>query len=242
MITVYSMETGSRQEWQAELLEWSHKRAGVPGDIIALRHPAHHKNDLGKVTDMLAWACQDAESTETVLFIDADFVFVKPFEITLSEGHVVGHPISYVSPVGNEILVHKYCSNPSAVQGVGCAMAMQRKDWAKLSLKWMEKTLEMKAGNPEIGWITDMWSYIFAVAECNLRHEVRDIQAFPAETLNGRSMIHYCYDMPEWNKHSYTLGDPLPDFANYPEAGRQLLQLLTEYNAVNNSQHCIVNR
>ena len=236
MITIYSAQNNDYQRWQCELLEYSFRKANMPGTLEPIIHEdTYPYAGLNKVEDLSRWAAKDPKSTETVLVVDPDFVFAWPIELIATSNHAFGFPLSYMEIKGKESLLRKYCKRPELFAPVGVPLFISRCDLARIGECWWDKTQEIMADeywNKELGWVVDMFAYCFVAAELGISHKTPKTCTFPGDALDA-PMIHYCYDTPEvdgyqWSKSTYRPWDSVLQTQNCPRASQELLQCITD--------------
>ena len=83
-----------------------------------------------------------------------------------------------------------------------------------------------------------MWGYAFAAAELGLRHELRDLAAFPMDNRTDLPIVHYCYDAEDrdkqwlWGKRTYQPWELVPEPPeSIPQAAVALVELVNEWAA-----------
>jgi hypothetical protein len=188
---------------------------------------------------------------EAVLILDPDCIFLKPFTGSVSRGHPVAQPISYLNPAHerNLKLVGKNCRNPELVQGVGIPILIHRDDLAALAPLWLEKTEEIR-GDPEsrktAGWVAEMWAYAFAAAELGLRHTTRELAHVSNDDRADLPILHYCYSYSDaevnwrWDKRAYRAWETVPEPPDeVPLATKVLISLLNEWVAMQEHRICL---
>jgi hypothetical protein len=222
MHTVFSAGASLYQRWQAELLAYSHHKAGQPGPLTWLLssceglhspfagdafltepyfpHPlsGDHYTAYNKPKALSAWLEEAPPKEEAVLILDPDCVFLEPLADSVVRGNPLAQPMSYLEPAHerNRAFVKKHCANPELVDGVGIPILIHRDDLREVALLWLKKTEEIR-DDPEsrmwAGWIAEMWAYAFAAAEVGIEHTVRELARVPTEDRADLPIIHYCY-------------------------------------------------
>ena len=167
--TVFSVDGSLYQRWQADLLAYSHRKAGQPGPLTRLlssdrpptrfegrtfhtrsysTHPAtgDYYPPYNRIMALRAWLTEDPPAEEVILLIEPDCVFLGPLTSEpVSRGHPVSHPIGYMDPVPQAELVQKHCSRPELMDAAGIpTVLIHRDDLMKLVPLWLEKTEEIR--------------------------------------------------------------------------------------------------
>ena len=218
--TVFSVDGSPYQQWQAELLAYSHHKAGQSGSLTRLwsargrptdfpgrtvwtkpysPHPVtgDHYPAYNKPAAILQWLSDVSPPEEVVLVIDPDCIFVEPVTTRVERGRPAAQPYSYLDPnahPGKE-LVSRHCRRPSLVQGVGVPYVIHRDDLGVLAPLWLAKTEAIRGDRKSrelAGWTAEMWGYALAAAELCLVHELRELQVVPKDQRSDEPIIHYC--------------------------------------------------
>jgi peptidyl serine alpha-galactosyltransferase len=230
---VFSVDASPYQRWQADLLAYSHRRVAQPGPITRLLsgdgrptafahttfravpyspHPVSGDDyaPYNKPSALLAWLRSAPPVDETVLLLDPDCVFVAPLDIEASRDEPIGQPLSYMHP--DATVVARHCRRPGSVRGIGIPIVIHRDDLSALAASWLEKTEAIRndrLSRDLVGWVAEMWGYVFAAAELGLRHRRRALARFTTDDRTDLPLIHYCYTSIDdtggwsWDKRSY---------------------------------------
>lgn len=272
--TVFSASGSLYQRWQADLLAYSHRRVNQSGPLTRLLssyeqaspfsgltfqfspfspHPLTEDDyaPYNKPKALHAWLQEAPPSEEVLLILDPDCIFVESLTGSVSRGHPVAQPYSYLDPNAEDKaeLVAKHCKNPDLVQGVGIPILMHRDDLAAVAPLWLKKTEEIR-DDPKscelAGWVAEMWAYAFAAAELGLKHTARKLTRVTTEDAADLPIIHYCYgssdteDKWRWDKRTYRPWERVPDPPNdVPLASKVLIGLLNEWVAMSEHQFCL---
>ncbi|MET0397036.1 MAG: hypothetical protein ABW277_09460 [Longimicrobiaceae bacterium] len=217
--TVISVDGSRYLRWQADLLAFSHHRAGQPGPLTRLwsaREPppafagctfraepgsapragADDYPPLNRPRALHAWLKAAPPAEEAVLILDPDCVFLAPLAEPASRGDPVAQPIGYLDPERHPELVRRHCRRPGAVQGMGIPVLIHRDDLAALLPPWLEKTEAIRGdarSRALAGWVAEMWGYALAAAEAGMRHTLRETARFSTEDRADLPIVHYCY-------------------------------------------------
>jgi hypothetical protein len=204
-----------------------------------------------KPSALYAWLREASPSEEVVLVLDPDCVFLEPLVGSVSRGHPVAQPYSYLDPRAEDKaeLVEKHCQSPEVVDGVGIPILIHRDDLAAVTPLWLKKTLEIRRdlrSREAAGWVAEMWAYAFAAAELGLKHTTRELTRVTTEDAADLPIIHYCYGTSDtvgnwrWDKWNYRpwerISDP-PD--EVPLASKVLIGILNEWVAKPENQVCL---
>jgi hydroxyproline O-arabinosyltransferase len=272
--TVFSCSGSLYQRWQADLLAYSHRKVRQPGPLSRLLsaheqpppfagrtfrtkpyspHPltGDDYSPYNKPKALQDWLREAPPTEAAVLILDPDCIFSKPLVGSVSRGHPIAQPMSYLDPKHdhNLELVEKHCANPELVDGVGIPILIHRDDLAAVVPLWLKKTEEIR-DNPKsrelAGWVAEMWAYAFATADLGLRHTTRELARVSTEDRADLPIVHYCYSLSDaeghwaWDKRGYRpwerVSDP-PD--NIPLASKALISLLNEWIAMPEHQICL---
>lgn len=231
--SVFSIDGSRYQQWQADLLAYSHRRVGQAGPVTRLwssdgrptafagrtfraapysPHPVSRDDyaPYNKPSAVLSWLRTSPPTDDTVLLLDPDCVFVASFTVEANRGEPIGQPLGYMRP--DATVIARHCRRPRAVQGIGIPIVIHRDDLTALAATWLEKTESIRDDRrscARVGWVAEMWGYAFAAAELGLRHRRRVLARFPTEDRTDLPLIHYCYASTDaegcwsWDKRSY---------------------------------------
>jgi hypothetical protein len=217
--TIFSVDHSAYQQWQADLLCYSHGRTGQQGPLTRLwsgagrpsafggstfrtppysPHPSSYDDyaPYNKPSAVMEWLRRAPPLEDTLLLLDPDCVFVAPVAIEARRGEPVAQPMSYMSLDAFRAVIARHCNRPARVSGVGIPIVIHRDDLSALAAAWLQKTEAIRddpASREVVGWVADMWGYAFAAAELGLRHRLLPLARFPGEDRADRPLIHYCY-------------------------------------------------
>ena len=217
--TVFSVDGSLYQRWQADLLAYSHRKAGQTGPLTRLwcawgespvfdgqtfqtmpysPHPVSGDSYLpyNKPMALLTWLEDAPPAEEAVLLLDPDCIFIAPCDLSAIRGEPVSQPIGYMDPASNAELVKRHGCKPTSVQGIGIPTLIHRDDLVALTPLWVEITEAIRTdpvSRQLAGWTAEMWAYIFAAARLGLRHQLRDLARWQMEDQVDLPFIHYCY-------------------------------------------------
>jgi hypothetical protein len=276
---VFSCENTTYLWWQAEFLRYTYIRAGMDAELTALVavtdepemqftgnsiRVANYKDSvpnapllvLNKPGGIAEWAALDGPRDETVLIVDPDSMFVRP---VVDPGPLTGgfayseeHDYMGVDIPGNRTVIDRHCRQEirARVQPVGVYICINRACLAELSVRWLQKSMEI-AADPVCrealsgtGWLSDMWGYAIAAAELGIHHRLIGFsQVTGANSLNN-PITHYCFPLMEsrndfwepdtqkpilWSKWTYQPWEDPPDFLSTTVEGEFLLERLREF-------------
>jgi hypothetical protein len=220
--TMVSFEPGRYQDWQIELLTYTHCKVGQEGFLTALasvkdgvelkdygievirtrwmsRHPLT-KDDYSPYNKPASF-CDYFNIVpyrgEMLLLVDPDMVFVKPWNC--NEDVNVAEETSYMHPVQcGKRIIQRHCKrNPDKVQPIGFPLIISEEELRAIVDRWYILTEEMRSDrltHKEGGWVCEMWAFSVAAAECGVSFNVERRCSFSNEDLNlGHSLIHYTY-------------------------------------------------
>jgi hypothetical protein len=167
--TVFSVDGSLYQRWQADLLAYSHRKAGQPGPLTRLfssdgppprfagltfhtrsysTHPAtgDHYPPYNRIMALKDWLSESPPAEEVILLVEPDCVFLSPLTGELvSRGHPVSHPIGYMDPLPMAELVERHCSRPELVDVAGIpTLLIHRDDLMEVVPVWIEKTEDIR--------------------------------------------------------------------------------------------------
>lgn len=217
--TVFSVDGSLYHRWQADLLAYSHWKAGQTGPLTQLwcawgeppifdgqtfqtmpysPHPVSGDSYLpyNKPMALLTWLEDAPPAEEAVLLLDPDCIFIAPCDLSAIRGEPVSQPIGYMDPASNAELVKRHGCKPTSVQGIGIPTLIHRDDLVALTPLWVEITEAIRTdpvSRQLAGWTAEMWAYIFAAARLGLRHQLRDLARWQREDQVDLPFIHYCY-------------------------------------------------
>lgn len=137
--TVFSIENAPYQRWQAELLAFSHARAGQEGPLTCLVSGRHDLRPVlprtfftdsfcphprtrdgysayNKPAALGAWIREEPPDEEAVLIVDPDCVFLHPVDARVERGRPIATPIFYMDfRCGRNPVTPPCAREPSAV-------------------------------------------------------------------------------------------------------------------------------
>lgn len=231
--------------WQCELLEYTWKRAGQPGELIRLvtcpddtKLPAHRHARVIRIaapsslTDgYLAFgrlfALQDWLKLErpegSVLIIDPDCVFRRPIvEEVKRRAPRAQHWVDFEPRL--------------PMQAATWPALIHTSDLGELLPRWIEATRAVRSATSR--WESDMYGLVTAAAAMGLRFSLDAIAAFvnwPDELVGEAPIVHYCQDVVGadgtliWAKRQYQPWEEVRDGEQARHGYcRDLLQLLNE--------------
>lgn len=220
--TIVSFEPGAYQDWQVELLAYTHRKVGQEGSLTALasvkdnavlkdygievirtrwmsKHPM--TKDVYPPYNKPASFCDYFNAVpyrgEMLLLVDPDMVFVKPWD---RNGDVpVAESTSYMDPAtcGKNVIKRHCKRNADKVQPIGFPLIISEEELRVLADRWYILTEEMRTDRftrKEVNWINEMWAFVVAAAECGVEFSVERRCSFSNENLNpDHCLIHYTY-------------------------------------------------
>lgn len=206
---IYSIDDSPYQAWQATLLEWSARQTGMNCRINRLTALAPDRGTYRCINRFWSivhqWKPSDAE---TVVVLDPDMVFVQPLNVVARPKVIMGQPYGYVHDLPwCPLVLHRDQVNPWATAGLALARA-----------------IHANGG----GWISEMWAGVISAQTLGLQLDRCRLAAFNCEsTLNGASIIHYCYDHGGFFKQRYRPGVQL-EIENMTEVQHHLRCLIND--------------
>ncbi|XP_042066857.1 peptidyl serine alpha-galactosyltransferase-like [Salvia splendens] len=210
---------------------------------------------INKPAAVVHWINHVKTDAEYIVILDADMIMrgpITPWEFKAAKGRPVSTPYDYLIGCDNE-LAKVHTRNPQLCDKVGGVIIMHIADLRKFALRWLHKTEEVRADMAhwpkkftgdiyEAGWISEMYGYSFAAAECNLRHVIsNDILIYPGyvpERGVSYRVFHYglefrvgnwSFDKGKWrhmdvaNKCWATFPDP-PDASTLDQSNEDSFQ------------------
>jgi hypothetical protein len=220
--TVVSFEPGVYQDWQIELLAYTHRKVGQEGPLTALasvksgarlkdygievirtrwmsRHPLT-KDDYAPYNKAASF-CDYFNVTpyrgEILLLVDPDMVFIRPWDRKGDEQ--VAEATQYMDPIkcGRNVIKRHCKRNPEKVQPIGFPLIIHEENLRAITDRWYILTEEMRGDKftrKDVGWVCEMWGFSVAAAECGVEFKVERRCSFSNEALNpSHSLIHYTY-------------------------------------------------
>jgi hypothetical protein len=217
-----SFEPGNYQDWQLELLAYTHRKVGQDGSLTALasvkegailkdygievirtrwmsKHPLtrDHYPPYNKPASFCDYFNTVPDRGEMLLLVDPDMIFVKPWN---HHGDVpVAEETSYMHPArcGKKI-IHRHCKrNPGQVQPIGFPLIVSEEELRAITDRWYILTEEMRGDRLTLkdgGWVVEMWAFVVAAAECGVEFQVKRNCSFSNENLHpDHRLIHYTY-------------------------------------------------
>ena len=215
-------------DWQSELLEYSWKAAGQPGELLrlvtcpaetALPEQAHTRvlrvepqpeRMLGYLAFERLFAFEEWLRRErpegTVLILDPDCVFRR----AVTEGAEPGTPraqswVDYTPPAGS-------------TQAATWPMLIHTSDLETLLPRWISFTAAIYTATRR--WESDMYGLVSAAAAIGLRFSLEQVAAFvgwPDDAVGEAPIVHYCQDVRAddgariWSKRNYRPWEPVAD-------------------------------
>jgi hypothetical protein len=216
--TVFSVDGSLYHRWQADLLAYSHQKAGQSGPLTRLwsahgrpvpfagrtlkaepysPHPRSGDDypPYNKPSALQAWLRDATPAEDLALILDPDCVFLEPQAWSAERGSPLAQAVNYLIPTDNPELVRRHCRKPGAVQGIGIPLLIHREDLRLLVPRWLHKT-EAIRDDPKsrelAGWLAEMWGYAFAAADLGLRHIACELACFQKQNRADLPIIHYC--------------------------------------------------
>jgi hypothetical protein len=219
--TMVSFEPGNYQDWQVELLAYTHRKVGQEGPLTALasvksgaklkdygievirtrwmsKHPLtkDHYPPYNKPASFCDYFSITPYRGEMLLLVDPDMVFVKPWD---HSGDVsVAEETAYMRPECGRNVIKRHCKrNADKVQPVGFPLIIAEEEFRSITDRWYILTEEMRGNKltcKEVNWVVEMWAFSVAAAECGISFQVERRCSFSNENLNpSHSLIHYTY-------------------------------------------------
>lgn len=258
---VFSIDGSAYQRWQAQLLRYSIDRARQPGRLIALvssdgaanagtgeqfltpsysRYGGDRYPPYNRIMATADWLDAPGERPQTLLLVDPDFVFLRPFTATVTRGAPIAQPMTKMFDTASPI-IERFCRNPDRVQFVGVPIVIHVDDLREIVPLWREKTLAIRhdpAAHLQAGWIAEMWGYVLAAAELGMTHTVQAMAHFAGSDLDALPMVHYTYPFQNrgqgwtWDKRRYEPWCAVELPRDLPKSAARLLILLNELAAL----------
>lgn len=259
--TVFSIDGSLYQRWQADLLAYSHKKVNQPGLLTCLYseectsppfdgqifhtapycpHPTtgDHYPPYNKIMALSTWLKSTSPKEEALLLLDPDCIFVTAYDEQVERGKPVAQQIGYMDPniTCNADLLKRHGYKPESMQAIGIPTLIHWDDLAALAPLWLEHTQVIRndpISRELVGWVAEMWGYVFAAAQLGLRHELRDLAHWQMDNRTNLPFIHYCYSSSslqgqwEWSKRTYRPWERVPRPPDdTPQATVTLISLL----------------
>ena len=218
--TVFSISQQPYQAWQAELLSYSHARAGqegpvtclvstndppqpmqIPTFVIASRSPHPVTGDdyapYNKPYALSYWAKVAETDKDGVLILDPDCVFLRPIRIAPLSNRPLATPVTYMHARSVQDALRRHWANLAELQPIAIPIVIHRDDLAQLAPLWSTRTEELRAdpvARSALGWICEMWGCSIAAAQLGLRFQLQPLCTYPTDDDVERPIIHYCYE------------------------------------------------
>lgn len=218
--SVVCTDTSPYVGWQCELLEYSWKRAGQPGQLLRLVTapgdvpiPAHQLAIVSRVPYQPAlyygYKClerlyafqhwlQSERPRGTVIVLDPDFVFLRPIPDEVPPGAPrAQHWVDYTPP-------------SPLTQAATWPLVIHTSDLASLLPAWIEMTVALYSATRR--WETDMYAFVAVAAAAKLHFTLEPLGAFvgwPDAQVASAPIVHYCQDVLDgagnvlWSKRTY---------------------------------------
>jgi hypothetical protein len=265
--TMVSFEPGLYQDWQIELLTYTHRKVGQEGPLTALasvrvgvvlkdygvevirtrwmsRHPLTRDNyaPYNKPASFCDYFTMIPCRNEMLLLVDPDMVFVRAWSST--EGVPVAEATLYMDPVrcGKNIIKRHCKRNSGKVQPIGFPLIISEEILRSLVDRWYILTEEIrdnKLSCREVNWVSEMWAFSIAAAECGVEFKVERNCSFSNENLDpNHSLLHYTYSTTSesgyfWDKRQYRPWSSMPSLrSDVPTAGQFLHATIEEYRGL----------
>jgi hypothetical protein len=248
---VCSIEAGTKTEWQAALLAYSWRQAGIPDPLTVLCAGGQPSMDIGaevvvtgnarhvdggnyppwnKPYSLWDWYDAGGPREQTVLLLDADMVvFGRLPEVQVGPFAPTGElypsiPASLRDPLVRQLTVH-----PGLLQAVGVPLWIDRATLGDLVPQWVKQLGTLRAlGLPHDRWVAEMIGYSLAASDLGLYHNEIMVSC-------GPTLFHYFIGHCglQWDKGSYTPWEPLPPVnPDAPDVVKAFGRLLDEYAAL----------
>jgi hypothetical protein len=217
-----SFEPGLYQDWQVELLAYTHRKVGQEGSLTALasvrggvalknygievirtrwmaKHPLtrDHYPPYNKPASFCDYFSIEPYRGEMLLLVDPDMVFVNLWDH--KEGAMVAEETDYMNPVrcGMNVIKRHCKRNADKVQPIGFPLIISEEALRAIVDRWYILTEEMRDDRftrKEINWVCEMWAFSVAAAECGVSFRMERRCSFSNGNLNpSHSLIHYTY-------------------------------------------------
>lgn len=197
------------------------------------------------------------------LFLEADFVFLKPFQIDNKNNNTLGQKYSYMSLKSDEfcrkvISYYKNKINPSFeiekyYKPTGWPFLIKESILSSVVDRWIELTIKFRTEDPENNplyknWICDMYGFNIALAEKMTPVELIDIMEMPpyGEEKDSTIFYHYCYKIEDslsgeiiFDKRSYKPWNQINFSDNIKGDCRKLIEIINRYGALINENNCL---
>lgn len=245
---VVCTDTNKRVNWQFELLEYSWKRAGQPGELIRLVTSKSNsllpRHRYAKTYHIEAQPCfyLGYKAFERLFALKEWIKQQCPFGTIL----VVDPDIVFLEPIVNEAIVGRpraqhwldFIPSSKQIQPITWPMLIHTADLEVLLPYWISHTAAIYRATRR--WESDMHALVSASSVVDLHFSLETIAAFvgwPEECVADAPIIHYCQDILDkhgnilWSKRSYSpwAGVPQAEQAKLSYC-RKMLNLLNEYS------------
>lgn len=248
---VCSIEAGTKTEWQAALLAYSWRKAGIPDPLtvlcaggqpsmaidaeIVVTGNARHVDGgnyapWNKPYSLWDWYDQGGPSESTVLLLDADMAVFGPLPTeTPGRYSPVGEMYPSIPASLREPLVRQLTVHPGLLQPVGVPLWIDRTTLGELVPRWVEHLGQLRAlGLPHDRWVAEMIGYSLAASDLGLYHNQVMVSC-------GPSLFHYYIGHCglQWDKASYEPWEAIPaPNPDAPTVVQAFGRLLAEYAAL----------
>lgn len=191
-----------------------------------------------------------SEKERLFLFVEADFIFLKPFNIR-NNGNVLGQTYGYMD-IRSELcrsVINYYKSriNPSFsnieeyYRPVGWPFLIKESVLYSIMDRWIELNIKFRSedqqNNPLYkNWICDMFGFNIALAEKRITAEVLDIMEVPPYGGSKDPIFsHYCFGIEEskkttvFDKRTYTPWNKIEIPDSIGEDSKRLINFINHY-------------
>jgi hypothetical protein len=195
------------------------------------------------------------ESERLFLFVEADFLFARPFEVPNKK--VVAQKYWYMDES------YDFCRkclkyyaekiNPSFIdfrqyyRPIGWPILIWEGTLRSIVNRWIELNIKFRSEDPESNplyknWICDMFGFNIALAENKIIPEVMEIMSMPPFGSNKNAVFyHYCYDIKNpktgqvlFDKRSYKPWSQIQIPEGISEDSIGLINLINQYASTKN--------
>ncbi len=220
-------DTNPYGTWQAQFLEHSWLRAGMPGELLRLVGtpngedlPEHHTARVVRTSASNSHARLDADYTGmnrlhslnewleserpvgTALILDCDFVFRAPLARRAEPGHPIGQLWYDFAMVGDWAEAAETITPgiSAQVQRVTWPLLIHTSDLRRIIGRWVDVTARIRKMTG--AWESDMVALTIVLAEYELTCGLEMLAAWmpwPDDVVGDAPIIHYCQPVLDRN-------------------------------------------
>jgi hypothetical protein len=216
MELVFSIDGSPYQRWQAELQEWSFRRAGFEGRVTAstdtftaqARAEGLPQYLGGNKPYALMRHAERTDLADIVLVTDPDCFFLYGFECVPELGRPWAQRSIVVYPTleENAKWLRPLGGSPENMQQIGCIFAYRRDDFVRMANEYWDATRDIWTWPDawqHFEWMTDMYAYLLAEQRAGLRHVPVELCLTNLEGRSGLPMVHMAYENNSTNGHPW---------------------------------------